>query len=153
HGQTSRHTTPHKPPPSVPQVPVFGKQPRRPPPGAVRRCAESCPTPGGGPTMLEKLAEAIRDKNVEVTKVFATPFRNPAHWVDFIKEHFGGRTFPTVDRILNEGNDAKWKDAGWATEKFQALYVACWIFNPVEKGSFMIKLNEHQRANLKKGYQ
>lgn len=42
---------------------------------------------------------------------------------------------------------------GWTASDFHALYIACWIFYPVEKGTFMIPLTAQQRKNVKSGYQ
>lgn len=43
--------------------------------------------------------------------------------------------------------------AWWRRENFQALYVACWIFHPVEKGSYMLKLESAaQASNVRSAY-
>jgi hypothetical protein len=94
--------------------------------------------------MEPALASALKNQWPWVKDVFTSDFRTPNQWVQYISGHFGGGT-PSVGRILN-------KTQGWTAEDFQALYIACWILHPVEKGTFMIQLTPAQRTNARAGY-
>ena len=96
--------------------------------------------------MLDALAQRIRARDPMVREVFGPGFHSPGQWVDYLGRHFGGAS-PSVSRILDRGT------AGWSTEDFHALYVACWIFQPVEKGTYMIRLTNAQRAGVRSGYE
>lgn len=78
-----------------------------------------------------------------VTTVFGPGFRTRAGWISFLDKGIPGWD---VDRLLGQ------PAAGWTRENFQALYVACWIFHPVEKGSYMILLGPAQFANVNGAY-
>jgi hypothetical protein len=78
-----------------------------------------------------------------VGDIFTDRFQKAQQWRDYLLTHFGGTM--SVNTILNRGD-------GWSAADFQALYIACWIFYPLEKGSYMIPLTSAQRANVKGGY-
>jgi hypothetical protein len=85
----------------------------------------------GVPTAQRHLAE-----------VFCEDFQTPAGWSNML----GNMPGRSVDGLLNR------KGAWWTRECFQALYVACWIHHPVEKGSYMIQLPSEGYANVKDAY-
>ena len=92
--------------------------------------------------MKSELIEAIRVRNPEIMALFVPPFDHPAHWISFIEEYFGTDapvSSYSVTRILNYA-------AQWHSHRFRALYIACWICHPVEKGSYMIRLTPEQKA-------
>jgi hypothetical protein len=95
--------------------------------------------------MEPMLASALHNQWPWVKEVFASGFRSAPQWSAYIDTHFGA-TKPSVLTVLD-------KTAAWSAEDFQALYVACWIVQPVEKGTFMIKLTPPQRANARAGYE
>jgi hypothetical protein len=78
-----------------------------------------------------------------VTTVFGPAFQTAQGWATFLDRNIPGRN---VDALLGLRPDS------WSRENFQALYVACWIFNPVEKGSYMLKLSAAHYANVKGAY-
>src|SRR5262249_19693357 len=64
-------------------------------------------------------------------KIFHHEFQSIAGWTRFL------------DRELNQGVAHLLNSPylqGWSVRSFQALYIACWIHHPVEKGSYMINL-------------
>lgn len=77
-----------------------------------------------------------------VAEVFGDDFQAPAGWSRML-DHMPGRSVVT---LLNRSG------AWWTRECFQALYVACWIHHPVEKGSYMIQLGPAQVANVRAAY-
>lgn len=77
-----------------------------------------------------------------MVQVFGEDFQAPAGWSKML-DHMPGRS---VVNMLNR------KGAWWTRECFQALYVACWIHHPVEKGSYMIQLDPNQHANVRDAY-
>jgi len=94
--------------------------------------------------MEAALAAAIRNQWPWIKEVFTSDFRSPQQWTTYIGKHFGASS-PTVRTILD-------RSGGWGPSEFQALYIACWIFHPVEKGTFMLKLTATQRDHARAGY-
>jgi hypothetical protein len=75
-------------------------------------------------------------------EVFCDDFQTPPGWSRML-DNMPGRS---VDGLL------KRRGAWWTRECFQALYVACWIHHPVEKGSYMLQLAPEQYAVVKDAY-
>jgi hypothetical protein len=90
--------------------------------------------------MLEALAEAIRDRQTEVMRIFETGFQAQNDWCTYIQDSFGAR--PDVASLLTTATN--WGDKNASLKSFQALFVASWICYPVEKGSYMIYLPGNQ---------
>lgn len=90
--------------------------------------------------MQSALIEAIRIGDPEITKLFKRPFDTPGGWVSYLEPYFGSGEGASINPILN-------RETRWHSDRFQALYIACWIYRPVEKGSYMIRLNEKQLKN------
>ena len=90
--------------------------------------------------MRSVLIDAIRTGDPEIMQLFAQPFDHHSKWVKYIEENFGSLGKPTVNHILN-------RESRWHSKRFQALYIACWIYHPVEKGSYMIQLSDKQLSN------
>ena len=78
-----------------------------------------------------------------VTSVFGPGFQTPQGWADFLDRNIPARD---IDTLLNR------TPGFWQRENFQALYVACWIFHPVEKGSYMLQLKPAHYGNVKGAY-
>jgi hypothetical protein len=76
-----------------------------------------------------------------LAEVFGDRFQTPQGWRDMLKNIPGG-----VDLSLHRS------PMSWTRQRFQALYVACWIHHPVEKGSYMIRLSGVQLQNVKDAY-
>lgn len=74
--------------------------------------------------------------------VFGEAFQTPSGWVRMLNQMPGG----SVQLLLAR------RGAWWTHECFQALYVACWIYHPVEKGSYMLQLGPHEYANVDAAY-
>jgi hypothetical protein len=66
-----------------------------------------------------------------VQDVFGDNFQTRASWVDFLTSNLVGG-LPT--------SHFQAAPSAWKVGSFQALYVACWIHHPVEKGTYMISL-------------
>lgn len=77
-----------------------------------------------------------------VLKLFKTGFHTYSQWDSYFTKYIPGYN---VDTLLQKGA------ASWEVGHFQALYVACWVFHPVEKGSYMLKLDGAD-ANVRGGY-
>lgn len=78
-----------------------------------------------------------------VQTVFGPAFQTPRGWADFLD---------TSIPMRDVGVLLKRSPAFWNRENFQALYVACWIFHPVEKGSYMLQLGPTEYQNVKGAY-
>ena len=92
--------------------------------------------------MKSALIEAIRTGDPEIMQLFAVPFNRKRGWLDYLDEHFHTPSHNglSISSILDNAGQ-------WHSHRFQALYVACWIYHPLEKGSYMIKLTPAQKAN------
>lgn len=89
--------------------------------------------------MNDFLIDAIIDCDEKIiNKLFHRRFRNPTQWRDYLNARFNRNGSLSIDNILNNTLPL------WGEIGFQALYIACWIHQPVEKGSFMIRLNDKQ---------
>lgn len=104
--------------------------------------------------MNEVLTKAIynlgSEDNPLLDKLFAVEFDSIAKWRKYIKEHFEqwGNSF-TVEKILDKSIPKQlFGGEKWGSIKFQALYIACWIYQPVEKGAYMITLTKSQNDNV-----
>lgn len=73
-----------------------------------------------------------------ISDVFGDDFQEWGGWVEMLLNLRGG--------LLNRRGHL------WTRQGFQALYVACWIHHPVEKGSYMIQLDQNQYANAREAY-
>lgn len=69
-------------------------------------------------------------KNI-VHEVFGPGFQSLTDWRGFLR----GTLNDDVSMMLGAGSHR------WSVKSFQALFIACWIHQPVEKGTFMINLS------------
>src|SRR5262245_20215006 len=92
--------------------------------------------------MNEYLANALRNPAEDwIPDLFYEDFRTATQWVAFIQSRFPNG----VSSILE-------KQQGWSARDFQSLYIACWIYKPVVKGSYMLKLLDDHEAGVEKAY-
>jgi hypothetical protein len=84
----------------------------------------------------------VQTAQAHLNEIFCFEFQTPGGWTRML-DHLPGRS---VDTMLNRSGGF------WSRECFQALYVACWIHHPVEKGSYMIQLSPTHYANVKDAY-
>jgi hypothetical protein len=66
----------------------------------------------------------------QVQRIFMPKFQDVSGWRSFVRSTLNS----TVTAQLSAPVER------WSVRSFQALYVACWIHHPVEKGTFMIDL-------------
>jgi hypothetical protein len=66
-----------------------------------------------------------------VMNVFAPGFQNMGQWRSYLRVKLG----------TNVAARLRASAATWTTESFHALFIACWVHHPVEKGSFMLDLS------------
>lgn len=77
-----------------------------------------------------------------VMDIFHHKFQRIEGWTEFLH-----RAMPQGVVGLLEHSSLQ----GWSVRSFHALYIACWIHHPVEKGSYMLNLsglNETQRHRI-----
>jgi hypothetical protein len=80
-----------------------------------------------------------------VREVFGPRFHDLASWRSFLR----GTLNDNASSMLRAPT------ARWQVSSFQALFIACWIHKPVEKGTFMINLmglSVAQRDQIKEAY-
>src|SRR5262245_1070088 len=111
-------------------------------PPASGRLKPPPPTCGSMRGMNEYLANALRSPaEAWVPDLFYEDFRTAAQWMAFIAKRFPNG----VRSVLS-------KQHGWSVKDFQALYVACWIYKPVVKGSYLLLLFDQHEAGVEKAY-
>jgi hypothetical protein len=92
------------------------------------------------------LANALRSPQDEwVASAFYEEFQSAKQWRDYLVNHFMSNGCLDVGTILD-------KERGWHAVDFQALYVACWTYKPVVKGSYMLKIEHNIRETVQRGY-
>jgi hypothetical protein len=80
--------------------------------------------------MDDRLIDRIANSNPVLETVFEKGFQTPAGWRSYLDDNLPGGAFGTLTKLSTLS----------PAQAFQALYVACWIYRPVEKGSYMIPL-------------
>lgn len=73
-------------------------------------------------------------------QVFERPFDTPSGWLEWLRTDLEGGASGILNRIATRPSSAR---------PFQALFIACWIHQPVEKGSYMIPLPRDFAARVK----
>lgn len=79
------------------------------------------------------------DKNLK--KCFGDDFQLLDSWQRFINQ--GLRNWISVTNLMSYCGGQS-----WSVKTFQALYVACWVHNPIEKGTFMIQIPNRCDVNV-----
>ena len=97
--------------------------------------------------MLSALAEAIRDDEPDVMRIFCDGFNSGDSWRRFIANAYGEP--PELEEII--GRKTGWDDKLTCLRRFQTIFIACWIYHPLEKGTYMLSL-DGVRSNVERGY-
>ena len=82
---------------------------------------------------------------LQVRRVFGPKFQDLVAWRTYLRTTLNSNVTDQLRAPLPR----------WSVKSFQALFVACWIHHPVEKGSFMINLAElsnDQRSVIEQAY-
>jgi len=79
---------------------------------------------------IGQLISSTNQHNMKLKKeIFHSKFQTGAGWTDFLKTHLaGGRVVSQLESL------------NWQIQNFQALFIACWLHHPTEKGAYMIDL-------------
>jgi len=91
---------------------------------------------------VKAASEGVPAARQHLKGVFAEDFQTPSGWTTMLNNMPGG----SVTILL--GRSGAW----WTRECFQALYVACWIHHPVEKGAYMLQLPAAGYRNVRDAY-
>jgi hypothetical protein len=99
-------------------------------------------TPDPEPAMKAALINAILANDPQIMPIFAPAFDTSQKWLNYLQANLVAARATNVDvtEILD-------MPGVWHSDRFQALYVACWAYHPVEKGSYMIQLTPQQLTN------
>ena len=79
-------------------------------------------------------------------RIFGPDFQSYGDFCSYLEENFG----PSYD-IHNVWKTKK--DNAWSEADFQALYVACWIYKPMEKGTYFVRMTPSEARQVKKGFE
>ncbi|MDH5217851.1 MAG: hypothetical protein OEX19_09150 [Gammaproteobacteria bacterium] len=80
-------------------------------------------------------------------RVFGPDFRGYREVCSYLEKHFGESNYD----IHN-----KWKamtKASWSAESFQALFIACWIYKPMEKGTYFLRMTPSEARKVRQGFE
>jgi hypothetical protein len=95
--------------------------------------------------LRDALIYAIARDQKYLGTIFEPPFDRHVGWTDLLR------------RKLNRGTTGILASFGGPVpalaSDFQALYIACWIYRPVEKGSFMISLHGHWLRGIMQAFE
>lgn len=80
---------------------------------------------------LVQLVQAIDAHTAGIHQIFQPPFQTLAGW----QGYWGPRANGIRSIFQRPGSS-------WSAADFQALYIACWLYQPLEKGSFMIPITQ-----------
>jgi hypothetical protein len=76
------------------------------------------------------IASTVPTDIAQVQSVFGPNFQTMVNWRSFLRTTLNDKVSSQLGAPAPQ----------WSVRSFQALYVACWVHHPVEKGSFMIDL-------------
>ena len=117
----------------------------------------------GGVALNQALAAAIDNDKPDVLRAFKPPFDSKGGWMSFLDSYRKNRT---SDKFIDAQNlyEAAPASTGWrptflrdeeargrkhaCRERLQAIYIACWITFPIEKGTFMVSLQGDELAKV-----
>jgi hypothetical protein len=91
---------------------------------------------------IKAASEGVPAARRHLKGVFTEDFQTPGGWTALLDTMPGGSVAALLAR----------SGAWWELRNFHALYVACWIFHPVEKGAYMLQLDASSHANVKSAY-
>ena len=113
--------------------------------------------------MDQALAAAIDNNKPDVLRAFKPPFNSRNGWMTFLASY---RKTGTSGKFIDAQNlyEAAPVSTGWrpsffrdeeargrkhaCRERLQAIYIACWITFPIEKGTFMVSLQGGELAKV-----
>lgn len=90
-------------------------------------------------SIAELMASKIDDDRKACKEIFGPGFQTGNQVIYFLEKNLIGKTV---------SNHLKSEPKSWTVESFQALYIACWIHHPLEKGTFMIPLENKYELNV-----
>ncbi|WP_160151710.1 hypothetical protein [Microbulbifer sp. ALW1] len=98
------------------------------------------------PSDISQFLYTLIESNIS-PRIFGPKFQSYGDFCSYFDEHFGQR----------HDIHATWKAKGndkdqWKTVDFHALYVACWIYKPMEKGTYFIRMTQSEANNVKAGF-
>jgi len=76
------------------------------------------------------ITSTVPTDQAQVRSVFGPNFHTMADWRSFLRTTLNSNVSSQLQAPI----------AQWDVKSFQALFIACWIHHPVEKGSYMINL-------------
>ena len=80
-------------------------------------------------------------------RIFCDGFASKSDWRRFMVHAYGDS--PDLWNIL--ANETGWDDKRSCLRRFQDMYIACWLYHPLEKGTFMLSL-DGAKNNVERGY-
>jgi len=100
-----------------------------------------------GPTEIAQFLYYIIESDIS-PNIFGPNFQSYDDFCGFLDEHLGDQHDIRQVWSLKGQNRA-----AWSAVDFQALYIACWIYKPMEKGTYFLRMTDSEAANVKVGYE
>jgi hypothetical protein len=79
-------------------------------------------------------------------KIFGPDFQSYGQFCTTFDEHFGSN-LDVHNSWMQKGGKKTWSAAD-----FQALYIACWVYKPMEKGTYFLRMTTSEASRVKEGY-
>jgi len=81
-------------------------------------------------------------------RLFGPDFQSYGAVCSYLEKHFGACNNQIHDFIAN-----KTTKSDWSTSDFHALYIACWIYKPLEKGTYFLRLTDWEARKVRVGFE
>ncbi|SDZ83326.1 hypothetical protein [Microbulbifer marinus] len=80
-------------------------------------------------------------------RIFGPDFQSYGDFCSYFEKHFPQQQdIHSVWKAKGQNKDA------WSEADFQALYVACWIYKPMEKGTYFVRMTSSEAASVGTGF-
>lgn len=77
-------------------------------------------------------------------QIFGPNFQNYGDFCSYFEKHYG--TTYDIHRVLMTKRK-------WSAEDFHALFIACWIYKPMEKGTYFFRMTSAEAHKVKVGFE
>lgn len=80
--------------------------------------------------------------------IFEAEFQTYDKFCKYLSKYFGAGNSVSVHTLLKHTPPKTFK-----ADYFQALYVACWLYKPMEKGTYFLRMTHSEAENVKKAFE
>lgn len=84
----------------------------------------------------------------QAAPIFEDEFQTYKSFCSYLTKYFGTGQAVSVHNLLKTTPAKTFK-----ADYFQALYVACWLYKPMEKGTYFLRMTHSEAENIKKAFE